>query len=106
MAQQLRIHRLIVKDKSFLDKSDIAWEILAYLAEHPDAQDTIDGIIEWWLLESKIKYQIAAVGKALSELVKNGFVLEERAGDSQTRYQINRQKMDDIRIFLDQSEGG
>lgn len=95
-----------MKDKSFLDKSDIAWEILAYLAEHPDAQDTIDGIIEWWLLESKIKYQIAAVGKALSELVKKGFVLEETAGDSQTRYQINRKKIGDIKTFFDQSGGG
>jgi len=31
-------------------------EILAYLADHPDAQDTLAGIFEWWLLERKITY--------------------------------------------------
>ncbi len=87
-------------------KSEITREILAYLLEHPDAQDTIDGIVEWWLLEQEIKYQIAKVKEALSELVRNGFVLEKKMKDSLIHYQINRQKIDDIRIFLDQSEGG
>src|SRR5918911_1556857 len=27
----------------------IAYNILAYLAENPDAQDTMEGIIGWWL---------------------------------------------------------
>ena len=86
--------------------SEFAREILAYLAEHPDAQDTVEGITQWWLVEQEIKYQIAKVKEALSELVRNGFIIEKKMKDSSIHYQINRQKMDDIRIFLDQSESG
>jgi hypothetical protein len=30
-------------------KTEIAREILAYLLDHPDAQDTLDGISQWWV---------------------------------------------------------
>ena len=32
-------------------RSHVAKAILAYLLEHPDAQDTLAGIAEWWLPE-------------------------------------------------------
>ena len=45
---------------SLTGKSEMAYEILAYLAKNPDAQDTPKGVIEWWLywnreLKSKSK---------------------------------------------------
>ena len=52
------------------DKSQIANEILAYLAEHPDAEDTLDGIVKWWQLERKIKLSRALLENTLSQLVK------------------------------------
>ena len=68
----------------------IANEIIAYLAEHPDAQDTFEGITEWWLLERKIKYQTTMVKEALDELVKNGFVVEIKR-ESTKHYKLNRE---------------
>jgi len=81
-------------------KSQIAVEILSYLDENPEAQDTLDGVIQWWLLERKIRYQITLVKEALSELVKDGLVLEKESLDSQTRYQVNRQRREEIRTIL------
>src|SRR5262245_39788913 len=50
-------------------KSEMAFEILAYLVHHPKAQDTFEGIVEWWLLERYIERQRAAVEAAMEELV-------------------------------------
>ncbi len=87
-------------DLCFPKKSQIAVEILSYLDENPEAQDTLDGVIQWWLLERKIKYQITLVREALSELVRDGLVVEKESMDSQTRYQVNRQKREEIRTIL------
>ena len=83
-------------------ENEVARDILAYLIDNPDAQDTLEGIIQWWLLEQKIKYQTKLVKEALEELVKNGLILERKTENSRTRYQINRQKMEDIQTLLEQ----
>lgn len=89
-------------DESSIGKSQIAYKILAYLAEHPEAQDTLEGIVEWWLLEQQIKHQTAKVKKVLTELVAEGLILE-RKGDLRTYYRINRRKYKKIRALLKQN---
>ena len=74
----------------------MADEILAYLADHPDAQDTLDGIVQWWLLERKIKYQKKLVGEALTELVARGFIHEWQDVDSRIHYRVNDQMTEAI----------
>lgn len=37
---------------------NIMQEILAYLSEHPDAEDTLAGIAEWWLLKQKVRHKM------------------------------------------------
>lgn len=78
-------------DLCLLGKFEITREILAYLLEHPDAQDTLEGIVQWWLLERKIKYQTAMVKETLEELVEKGLIVEYRNEKSQPRYQLNRE---------------
>ena len=77
-------------------------QILAYLVEHPEAQDTLEGIVEWWLLERAIRYQKSEIIKAISELVAKGFIVEEKGRDSQTHYRINHRKYKEIRNLLEQ----
>jgi hypothetical protein len=81
-----------VKDNLFVEKSEIVREILAYLAEHPDAQDTLDGIVQWWLLERKIRYHVSMVKDALAELVQKGLLIEIKGKESHTRYQLNQKR--------------
>ena len=83
-------------DLPVANKAQISNEIMAYLVEHPEAQDTLEGIVEWWLLERAIKFQEAQVRKALAELVAKGFVIEQRASNSKIHYRLNQSKYEEI----------
>ncbi len=86
-------------------ESQIAYEILAYLADNPDAGDTMEGIVEWWLLEQRIKRETEKVREALTELVAKGFISKREGKTSGTYYRINRRKYRKIQAILnDRSE--
>ena len=77
-------------------RSHVAKAILAYLLEHPDAQDTLAGIAEWWLPEEEANTQLAIVKNALDQLVAQELVLERHSKDLQTHYRINDQRLKEI----------
>jgi len=83
----------------------LVYDILAYLAEHPDAQDTIEGIIEWWLSGRAAKPNVALVEETLTELVDLGLVLTRRSKDARAYYKVNRQKLTEISAMLARHEG-
>ncbi len=82
--------------------SDIEYEILSYMAENPDAQDTLEGIVEWWLLERRLRSEAPRVKEVIAELVSKGLIIERRNASSRTHYKINRSRMDEIHAVLDQ----
>ena len=69
-------------------KSPIASEILSYLIDHPDAQDTKEGIVEWWLLHQRAE----SVEDALSELVNKHFLEQFSGPDATVHYRIAPKK--------------
>ena len=68
------------------EKDAVAGEILSYLGKHPQASDTLEGIVEWWLLQQKIEYQTKVVRDALAELVERGFLVKEVMKDARIHY--------------------
>lgn len=68
--------------------------------DNPEAKDTIEGIVEWWLLQQEIKWWTAEVNQALAELVSKQFVLAQKGKDLRTRYEVNPRKLDEIRMQL------
>ena len=92
-------------DLLITDKSQVGNEVLAYLVDHPKAQDTLEGIVNWWLLERVIKFQEAQVKKALSGLVAKGLVIEKKGPDSQIHYRINQSKYEEIQGLFKQKVG-
>ncbi len=92
---------ILVKENSYFpDKSQISHDILAYLAEHPDARDSIEGIVQWWLLERKIRYHEAKVKEAVNELVAGGFIVERKKEDMNHQYGLNIDKKNEISELL------
>jgi hypothetical protein len=72
-----------------LEKEEIARAVLSYLARNPDAQDTLPGIVEWWILDHQIRARTAAVKEVIDELVAEKLVLKHKGSDLQTHYRIN-----------------
>lgn len=50
---------------------NVAQEIHAYLVHHPNAADTIDGIITWWLMKQRLMEAKSTVQDALNYLEHN-----------------------------------
>jgi len=73
-------------------KEQLAEEILQYLIDHPNAQDTLKGIVTWWLLERTIRHRTALVKEVLDKLVADGLVIAQQGSDSQTHYKIDRRR--------------
>ena len=83
-----------------MQKLDIAHEILAYRADHPEAHDTLDGIVQWWLLGQKVENKSAIVKKAVDELVGMGLILQCQNKKSQIYYRMNPGNYEEIQKFL------
>ena len=62
-------------------------EILAYLAEHPHAMDTLGGIAEWWIERHRIRVGVDALSRALARLADKG-VLEIVSGPHDPLYRL------------------
>ena len=78
----------------------IARDILSYLANNPDALDTPEGIMEWWLSERTAKRSVVAVEEALTELVDRGLILKRMGQDARTYYKVNRRRLREISALL------
>ena len=82
------------------DESGVAYLILAYLLANPDAQDTLEGIVEWWLLHQQILQQTRNVKQALAELTERGLITTRTGADARIRYRIKRGKREEIESLL------
>ena len=69
-------------------------EILGYLAQHPAAQDTLEGIVEWWVLEQTIKQASSDVKAVLIELVAESLIEQVEGSDGRVYYRANRSMLD------------
>jgi hypothetical protein len=80
--------------------SQTAYDILAYLQVHPQARDTREGILRWWILEQRIREETRKVEQALTELVRDGLLCRIQACDGRNHFGLNAAKLDEIRDLL------
>ena len=66
-----------------LDPSD---EILAYLNAHPQAADSLEGIVLWWLPRQRFVEARDRIQESLDQLVDRGLVERTRLADGTVLY--------------------
>ncbi len=76
--------------------------ILGYLLRHPDAKDTIEGIIKWWLADAVAECDQAEVQEALDGLTARGWLTKRDTTRSQTVYGMNKDQLQEVREFLNE----
>jgi hypothetical protein len=84
----------------------LARELVVYWMQHPERLGSIETIVEWWLLESRIQHAATEVRSILAGLVEKGFVIERQQMDGRYRYELNREKENEINVWLSSSERG
>jgi hypothetical protein len=65
---------------------EVAQEILAYLDIHPDAADSIEGVVQWWIVQQRYLRGLHTVGRALDRLVAEGEVERVQGPDGRPLY--------------------
>jgi Fe2+ or Zn2+ uptake regulation protein len=70
-----------------INDEEVAQSILAYLAEHPQAMDTVEGIAQWWIMRQQIRVTATTVARVLRQLAERG-LLEEFGDGEQRRYRL------------------
>jgi hypothetical protein len=70
-------------------------QILEYFAAHPAAQDTLRGVVEWWLLKQRIVEAASEVEAALGSLVAEGKLSAQAGPDGQVCYRLKPENHDD-----------
>ena len=79
----------------------VAEEILEYLLLHPQAKDTLHGIVRWWRFAGSPERTSRDVETALQLLVAEGFVKERALGASDKIYGGDLRRTQDIPSWID-----
>jgi Fe2+ or Zn2+ uptake regulation protein len=67
------------------DAADPAGDILAYLRAHPQASDSLEGIVSWWL-PARFMAARESVQESLDRLAAQGLVERTRLADGTIVY--------------------
>lgn len=82
------------------DEDAIRRAILSHLLAHPQAEDDLRGIAEWWALEHCVRSRVAQVAAVLGRLVRQGLVLSRDHAATGTRYRLNHDRLAEVRAAV------
>ena len=82
------------------DRAEIAHDLLSYLVENRGARDTLDGIVEWWLLQQRIIDNTIEVKGVLDDLAAKDLIVEYETPDKRIHYHVNQRREKEILELL------
>lgn len=68
-------------------EEELADIVLGYLAEHPDASDTLEGIAEWWIMRQRTRVEVTKLARVLRHLAESSLLEKIEEGDN-PRYRL------------------
>ena len=80
--------RKVMKEEASV--AEVASTILNYLRQNPEAQDTFEGIVNWWLPDQQHQQSRATIKEALDRLLAAGLIREHKGTDGQISYRVMR----------------
>jgi hypothetical protein len=78
-----------MKDPGKHSQPDLGSEIIGYLRTHPEAADTVDGILRWWLPAQRNTSAKDKLQQALLDLVQQGVIEEIVQGNGSRLYRLH-----------------
>lgn len=75
------------QNEESLREEEMADAVLGYLAEHPRASDTFEGIAEWWIMRHRVRVEVNTLKRILRQLTSSG-LLERSGGGDKARYHL------------------
>lgn len=79
-------------------------QILLYLVDHPDAKDTPEGILKWWVPAGRAETEATKFQEALKDLLERGWIVGRETAASKKIYGLNKEQLPQIRRFLGRTD--
>jgi hypothetical protein len=80
MKEQLHLdkkrNKLPTRSNAKGSRTDLGGEIIEYLRTHPEAADSVDGILDWWIPSQPRENKKNELLRALEDLVQQGLIEE------------------------------
>jgi hypothetical protein len=71
-------------------RREVGTAVLAYLHQRPQAADTLEGIVGWWLPKQRYDIDRRRIQRVLGELIARGELRCDRLPDGAVLYALNR----------------
>lgn len=79
-------------------------DILGYFVRHPQAADTLDGIVRFRVMEELLHRGVPETEAALERLVSSGLLRRDSAPGTGAIYRLGEERLDDARRALDSDD--
>jgi len=94
------IEEVFLIDNDSLERSELVRTILTYCVMYPDAKDTVEGILEWWLPKPLASVGRDEIARILDALATLGWLIKRQLARSGAVYGVNKTALQEIITFL------
>lgn len=78
-----------LSDGSERGELEVEHSVLGYLHCHPNAADTLEGIVSWWLPQQRYENERERIKRVLEHLVQGGALTSYQLPDGAVLYALN-----------------
>jgi hypothetical protein len=84
-----------------MERNELVRFILQYLLKNPDAGDTIEGIMNWWVRSEMFQLKSEQIIEAVNLLCAKGMLVKRKYGGDEKVYFFDKSKIQEARVLLE-----